>query len=88
VVRCVKGNSAPTFAHPDKLIAHVCTIHYSKDAKAVYPANNCTDKVLTLDLLGVHIKSEHLRNRHDRVIRGMLRTIANAASADHHRYPL
>ena len=88
MVRCVKGNSAPAFARPDKLIAHVRAIHYSKDAKAVCPANTYTDKALTLDLLGVHVKSEHLRNRHDRVIRGMLRAIANAASADHRRCPL
>jgi len=56
--------------------------------KAICPANTYTDKALTLDLLGVHVKSEHLKNRHKGVIRGILRVIANAASADHRRCPL
>jgi len=56
--------------------------------KAVYPANTCTDKALTLDLLGIHVKSEYLKNRHEGVIKGMLRAMANAVSADHRRCPL
>jgi hypothetical protein len=88
VAGCVKGNGAPAFARPDKLTAHVRAIHYGKDVKAVCPANTCTDKALTLDLLGVHVKSEHLKNRHEGVIGGMLRAMANAASADHRRCPV
>ena len=63
VVGCVKGNGAPAFARPDKLTAHVRAVHYGTDVKAICPANTCTDKALTLDLLGVHVKSEHLKNR-------------------------
>jgi hypothetical protein len=56
--------------------------------KAVCPASTCTGKALNLDLFGVHVKSKHLKNRHEGVIRGMLRAMANAASADHRRCPL
>jgi len=56
--------------------------------KAVCPTNTYTDKALTLDLLGIHVKSEYLKNRHKGVIRGILRVMANAASADYRRCPL
>jgi hypothetical protein len=85
VVGCIKGGGAPAFARPDKLTAHIRAVHYRGSAHAVCPAATCADTALELDLMGVHVNLQHLesRSRHEGVIRGSLRAIANAASSDH-----
>jgi hypothetical protein len=78
----------PAFARPDKLTAHIRAAHQGKGARAVCPAATCADTPLELDLLGVHVKLQHLTSRHEGVIGGMLRAVANATSTDWRQCPL
>ena len=85
---CVKGSRPPAFTRPDKLTAHIRAVHQGKGARAVCPAATCGGTPLELDLLGVHVQLQHLTTRHDGVIGGMLRAVANAASTDWRPCPL
>jgi hypothetical protein len=90
VIGCIKGRGAPAFARSDKLTAHIRAVHLRGSAQAVCPASTCANTALELDLLGVHVKLQHLKNKkkHEGVIGGFLRAIANAVSSDHRLCPL
>jgi hypothetical protein len=85
VIGCIKGSGAPAFARPDKLTAHIRAVHYGKGVRAVCSASTCADTAVDLDLLGVHVKFQHLKYRQGG---GMFRGIVNAASTDHRYCPL
>lgn len=90
VVGCIKGRAAPAFARPDELTAHIRAVHHRGKVYAVCPASNCANTALELDLLGVHIRIQHLKNgsKHEGVIGGLLRAMNNAASTDYRHCPL
>jgi hypothetical protein len=85
VVGCLKGRRAPAFARADKLTAHIRAVHCNREARAVCPASSCGDRAVELDLLGVHVRLQHLTKKHGGVVGGLLRAIANAASTDWRR---
>jgi len=88
VIGCIKGKGAPAFARPDKLTTHMRTVHRDKDAQAICPAATCPDTALGLDVLGVHIKLQHLGSKPGGVVGGLFRAITNATSTDHRHCPL
>lgn len=92
VVGCIKGRSAPAFARPDKLTQHMRAVHHRGGARAVCPSDSCADVPLELDMLGVHIKLQHLtskdKHKHDGVTGQYVRAIMNAVSTDRRNCPL
>lgn len=88
VIGCIKGRGAPAFARPDKLTTHMRTVHRNKNVQAICPAATCPDTALELDVLGVHIKLQHLGSKPGGVMGGMFRAVTNAASTDHRYCPL
>jgi hypothetical protein len=88
VIGCIKGKGAPAFARPDKLTTHMRTVHRDKNVQAICPAATCPDTALEVDVLGVHIKLQHLRYKPGGVMGGMFRAVMNAASTDHRYCPL
>lgn len=90
IVGCIKGRVAPAFARPDKLTQHVRAVHHRGDARAVCPSGGCADMPLELDILGVHIKLQHLssKNKPEGVSGKFLRAMINAVSTDRRNCPL
>ena len=88
VVSCLKYGKVPAFARPDKLTDHVRAAHYDKGTSVVCPAPTCAGTPLGLDLLGVHIRLQHLKTGEKGEAGKMFRAIANAAPTDHRRCPL
>ena len=85
VVECIKENTAPAFARPDKLTDHIRAAHHDGSAAAACPEPTCATRSLGLALLGVHIKLKHIRNNSGGIFGKTLRAVANAASTDQRR---
>jgi hypothetical protein len=85
IVECKKHGRTPAFARPDKLTAHIQAVHHGKGAKALCPAPTCAQRPLELDLLGFHIKLQHLQVRQHGVLGKMFCAITNAARVSHQR---
>jgi hypothetical protein len=63
-------------------------VHHSKNAQAICPAATCPNTPLKLDILGVHVKLQHLGSKPGGVMGGMFRAVINAVSTDHRCCPI
>ena len=89
---CYKGTTTPSYARSDKLTSHIRNAHGRHTEKLLHCClESCTHSALTLDLLGVHIRRNHIKRNYSRetVYEGeKARALLNAASPKYRQCPL